>query len=159
MKELDQIDLQILDLLQHDARITNKELSAKLGLSTTPIFERVKKLERNGYIKSYVALVEPKKLNRNLTCFLSVSLKQHTNDKISAFMRDVNKFNQVMECYHIAGQTDFLLKVVIEDMESYQDFIVNKFAKLENINQLQSSFVMREMKHTTAYGFDELKNL
>ena len=158
MKELDKIDLQILDLLQHDARITNKELSAKLGLSTTPIFERVKKLERTGYIKSYVALVDKRKINRKLTCFLSVSLKQHTNDKISTFMSDVNRFNQVMECFHIAGQTDFILKVVVEDMDSYQKFIVDEFAKLDNISQLQSSFVMSELKHTTAFGFDELRD-
>jgi DNA-binding Lrp family transcriptional regulator len=156
MLVLDKIDKQILELLQHDARITNKELSAKLGLSTTPIFERVKKLERNGYIKGYVALVDPKKINRKLTSFISVSLKQHTNDKIKVFMNQVNKFSEVMECYHIAGQTDFIAKIVVEDMESYQKFIVNNFSKLDNISQIQSNFVMSELKNTTAYQFDEL---
>lgn len=157
MKELDHYDMQILELLQEDARITNKELSAKLGLSTTPIFERVKKLERNGYIKKYVALVDQKKLDKNLTSILSVSLSKHTNEAIQNFLKNVAKFDQVMECYHIAGQSDFVLKVIVEDMDAYQDFIVNHFSKMENLSRLQSSFVMKEMKHTTAFKFDELK--
>lgn len=156
MRDLDSIDMQILEILQEDARTTNKELSAKLGLSTTPIFERVKKLERNGYIKKYVALVDQKKLEKNLTSYLSVSLAKHTNESIENFLTNVSKFDQVMECYHIAGQSDFILKVVVEDMDAYQNFIVNHFSKMEDLSRLQSSFVMKEMKHTTSFKFEEL---
>ncbi len=149
MKILDPIDLRILDLLQEDAKLTNKEIAAQLGMSTTPVYERIKKLEEKGYISQYVALVDRKKLGFPLVAFCNVSLKEHSNKYLKIFEREVLSLNEVIECYHIAGAFDYLLKVLAQDMGTYQDFIVNKLAKLENIGNVQSSFVMTEVKYST----------
>jgi DNA-binding Lrp family transcriptional regulator len=149
MKNLDPIDLRILDLLQEDAKLTNKEIAAQLGMSTTPVYERIKKLEEKGYIRQYVALVDRKKLGLPLVAFCNVSLKEHSNKYLRIFEREVLSLHEVVECYHIAGAFDYLMKVLAEDMSTYQDFIVNKLAKLENIGNVQSSFVMTEVKYST----------
>lgn len=149
MKSLDPIDLRILDLLQSDAKLTNKEVAAQLSMSTTPVYERIKKLEEKGYISRYVALVDRKKLGFPLVAFCNVSLKEHSNKYLQIFEREVLSLDEVIECYHIAGAFDYLLKVLAQDMGTYQDFIVNKLAKLENIGNVQSSFVMTEVKYST----------
>jgi Lrp/AsnC family leucine-responsive transcriptional regulator len=150
MKTLDTIDQGILTILQEDAKSTHKEIAARLGLSTTPIYERVKRLEKEGYIKGYVALVDPKKLGRKLLVFASVSLREHAYENLQAFVKQVNSFPEVMECFHVTGAYDYLLKVLVADIEAYQDFVINGLSTAGNIAHVQSSFVMGEVKHATA---------
>lgn len=147
---LDQLDLQILRLLQDDATLTHKEIAARLGLTITPVYERVKRLQREGYILKYVALVSPGKMGLGLKAFCNVSLVQHSTPLLKLFEEKVLSLQEVVTCYHIAGQFDYLLKIMVPDMEAYQRFIVEKLAALDNIRQVQSSFVMTEVKYSTA---------
>lgn len=149
MPTLDPTDKSILKLLQQDAKLTNKEIAAKLNLTTTPVFERIKKLEREGYIDKYVALVDRKKVDLSMMVFCNVSLKEHATEFLNRFENDVQSLAEVVECYHIAGMFDYLLKVVVKDMDTYQDFVANKLAGLNNIRKVQSAFVMSEIKHST----------
>lgn len=151
-KPLDEIDMKLLNELQANSRITIRELSEKLHLSTTPIHERIKKLEKGGYIKDYITLLSPKKFGKNLMVYISVSLRDHTKSAIEAFESEVNKLNEVMECYYISGSSDYLLKVYCEDMDDFHDFITNKFSTISNITQFYSSFVMYGTK--VKYNFE-----
>ena len=153
MMHLDATDKQILNLLQEDAKRTNKEIAEKLHMTTTPVFERIKKLEREGFIQKYVALVDRKKAQRSLVAFCDVSLKEHTTEYLECFQKDVQSLEEVIECYHIAGMFDYLLKVVVPDMETYQNFVAKKLASLDNIGRVQSSFVMTEIKYSTSLHF------
>lgn len=152
---LDRMDLQILRLLQEDATLTHKELAAKLGLTITPVYERVRRLEREGFLRKYVALVPPEKLGFGLVAFCNVSLVQHSTPLLKLFEEKVRALHEVVTCYHIAGQFDYLLKIMVPDMEAYQRFIVEKLAALDNIRQVQSSFVMTEVKYSTALPLGE----
>ncbi|WP_299251871.1 Lrp/AsnC family transcriptional regulator [uncultured Aquimarina sp.] len=143
---MDKIDRSILNLLQKDGKITIKEIAERLSLTTTPIFERVKKLEREGYIKSYKAILNRKKVGLQLMVFCNVTLNLHQTDYLKKFEKDIQQFPEVVECYHVAGMFDYLIKIYAEDMESYQHFLSNKLASLENISKVQSSFVMTEVK-------------
>ncbi|MDY8135507.1 Lrp/AsnC family transcriptional regulator [Aquimarina sp. 2201CG5-10] len=143
---MDKIDRSILLLLQKDGKITIKEIAERLNLTTTPIFERVKKLERDGYIKSYKAILDRKKAGLHLAVFCNVTLNLHQTDYLKKFEKDIQQFPEVVECYHVAGMFDYLIKIYAEDMERYQDFLSNKLASLENISKVQSSFVMTEVK-------------
>ncbi len=145
-RKIDSTDRKILNILQLNSRITIRELSERLNLSTTPIHERVKKLERSGYIKNYIALVNPKLIGKNLTVYVSVSLHDHTKESIEVFERQMNDLDEVMECYYISGNFDFLLKVQCADMDDYHHFITHKFSTIKNITQFYSSFVMAEAK-------------
>jgi Lrp/AsnC family leucine-responsive transcriptional regulator len=156
---LDQTDQSILQLLQADARLTNKEIADKLGKSISPIYERIKWLEQEGYIKGYIALTDRSKLGLQLVAFTNVQLKEHAQTLLHAFERDVVKLPEVLECYHMTGVYDYLLKVVVADMNHYQDFIVNKLAKLPNIGTVQSSFIMTEVKYQLAYPTDNLTGI
>lgn len=151
MNRPDQTDISILHLLQHDARMTNKEIADKLGKSVTPVYERIKWLEQEGFIMRYVAVLDKRKIDKNLSAFTNVQLKEHSHAMLKAFERDIVKFTEVMECHHMTGMYDYLLKIVVKDMEEYQEFIVNKLARLPNIGTVQSGFVMTEVKHETAY--------
>ena len=150
MKELDQTDRRIMELLQEDCKYTNKEIAARIGMSTTPVFERIKKLEEQGFIQNYVALVDPEKIGYSLIAFCNVSLKEHSQSYIRKFENEVHSLQEVTEVYHIAGMFDYLLKVVAKDIGAYQKFIVNKLAALDNIGNVQSSFVMTNIKYSTA---------
>ena len=145
---LDQKDLAILKLLQHNARITVKEISDKVNLSTTPVFERIRWMEKSGVIKQYATLVDPAKLNKHLMVIVYVSLKQHNKTAGSKFVRAINDMTEVLECYSISGEFDFMLKVAVEDMNAYYDFHVNRLSELENIGNVQSVFVMGVVKDT-----------
>ena len=151
MLKLDAVDIKILEVLQGDARITTKALADQLNLSTTPVFERVKRLEREGLIKKYVALVDNKKLGLRLIAFISISLTKHSRSYLEKFVNEVEQYPEVMECYHIAGNYDFLLKVVVRSMEVYETFVLTKLSTIANLGQVQSSFVISENLHTTAY--------
>ena len=143
---IDAYDIAILREVQQNAKITVKELSEKVNLSPTPVFERLKKLEKEGYIAGYHARLNPKLLGLNLTVMCYVSLRYHQKDLIEIFMREVVRFPEVRECFHIAGMYDFLLRVMVSDMDAYQQFVSHKLASMENIGNVQSAFVMSEIK-------------
>lgn len=150
MEKLDQVDLALLRELQRDARQTTKELGAKLNLTPTPIHERIKRLEREGYVRKYVALLDHQKLEKGLVVFCSVTLKQHQKEIGNKFVKDIISLEEVTECYNVSGDYDFMLKVMVKDMPTYQNFIMNKLASIENIGSTHSMFVMGEIKHETA---------
>ncbi|KYG79229.1 Lrp/AsnC family transcriptional regulator [Roseivirga seohaensis] len=145
---VDKIDKQILRLLQLDAKKTTKEIAADLGLTTTPVHERIKKLEREGYIQQYSIRIDRKKVGLMMMAFCSVSLKNHERAFIEKFEQDIQLLDEVIDCYHIGGMFDYLLKVLVPDMDAYQHFISKKLADLDNIGNVQSSFVMSEIKHS-----------
>ena len=145
---LDQKDLAILKVLQYNARATVKEISDKVNLSTTPVYERIKWMEETGVIKQYATLVDPAKLNKRLMVIVYVSLKQHNKTAGSKFVKAIHEMNEVLECYSISGEFDFMLKIVVEDMNAYYDFHVNRLSEMENIGNVQSIFVMGVVKET-----------
>ena len=147
---LDSTDIQILRCLQEDARQTTKELAAKVNLSTTPVFERLKRLEREGYIRQYVAILDAEKLDLGFEVFCSVKLKQMTRDVARAFTRTIRKIPQVAECYNISGEYDYLLKIRARNMKEYNEFIIETLGTIDSIGSVQSSFVMDEIKHSYA---------
>jgi len=147
---LDATDLQILRCVQENARITSKELAAQVHLSTTPAFERLKRLEKNGYIKKYVAVLDAEKLNRGFTVFCSVKLKQMTRDVAKDFISVIKDIPQVAECYNISGEYDYLLKIQAPDMKYYNEFIINVLGTIDSIGSILSSFVMNEIKNSHA---------
>ena len=150
MNQLDATDLRILDLLQRNSKWTTKEIAAQIGMTTTPVFERIKRLEKSGYVDKYIALLNREKLGLNLMAFVNVSLKEHNAVFLEKFVSSIISLPEVMECYHVAGLFDYLLKVIVKDMDEYQHFVSKKLAGLDNIGKVQSSFVMTEIKHSTA---------
>ncbi len=148
---IDGTDKSILRLLQHNSKLTIKEIAGKLNLTPTPIFERIKRLEKEKYIISYRAVIDRKKIGLSLLVFCNISLKQHEATFISKFEKDVQQFPEIIECYHIGGMSDYLIKVVAHDMDTYQHFVAKKLATIDNIGQVQSSFVMTEVKSTADY--------
>jgi len=151
----DKKDLAILKLLQENARITVKEISEKVHLSTTPVHERIKRMEESGVIKQYATLVNHSKVKKGLTVICYVSLKQHGKNAGVKFIKKIQELNAVIECFSISGEFDFMLKVVCEDMNSYYDFHVNKLSEIENVGHLQSIFVMGIIKQTHQVLWDE----
>lgn len=147
MKNIDDIDRQLLDILQDNSRITIRELSERLNLSTTPIHERIKKLERNGFIKGHITLLDAAMVGCSLTAFAMVTLESHSRDVIDRFGRDVAHIPEVMECYYVSGSWDYLLKVQCRDMDAYHKLVVERFSQLR-IQQLHTVFVMSETKLT-----------
>lgn len=147
---LDATDLAILRLLQKDAFLTHKEVAATLGLTTTPVYERIRRMERSGVIRGYVALVDRSKVDKPLVVMCAVSLKEHALARLQQFEHSVCALPEVTEVLHIAGGFDYLLKVIVRDMAEYQNFIVQKLAGLDNVGHAQSSFVLTELKQTTA---------
>ncbi len=145
---LDNKDLSILRLLQQNARITVKEISDKIHLSTTPVHERIKRMEESGVIKQYATLVDNTKVKKGLMVICYVSLKQHSKNAGDKFIKAIHEMNEVIECYNISGEFDFMLKVVEEDMNAYYDFHVNKLSPIENLGNVQSVFVMGIIKQT-----------
>jgi Lrp/AsnC family leucine-responsive transcriptional regulator len=154
MDTFDPIDKKILKVLQADARLNTKQIAGKIGLTVTPTYERLKKIEQSGVVKEYVALLDRDKIGKTIVAFINVSLQLHSKPLINVFEKAIVKVPEVMECFHVAGNFDYLLKVVVKDMNSYQNFLSNKLATIENIAHVQSSFVMTEIKHQTAYVFD-----
>ncbi|HEX3024390.1 MAG TPA: Lrp/AsnC family transcriptional regulator [Chitinophagaceae bacterium] len=145
---IDATDHAILKLLQHDAKMTVKEISDKVHLSTTPVHERIKRMEKSGIIKQYATLVDHSKVKKGLMVIVYVSLKQHNKSAGAKFIKHINELNEVIECYNISGEFDFMLKVVTENMDAYYDFHVNKLSQSENIGHVQSVFVMGIIKQT-----------
>ncbi len=146
---MDTKDKAILELLQDNSRITNKEIADKTDLTITPVHERIKRLEKSGVIQKYVALLDHEQLNLSLIAFTSISLKEHSKEFIKKFEQDITKIDSVVECFHIAGQFDYLLKIMIKDMKAYQSVVIDQLASMQNIANVNSSFVMTEVKRST----------
>ena len=146
--EPDEKDLAILRLLQQNAKITVREIAAQVHLSTTPVHERIKRMEDAGIILQYATLVSPAKVKKGLMVICYVSLKEHNKKSGTKFIKTINELTEVIECYNISGEFDFMLKVVTESMDAYYDFHVNKLGQLENIGHMQSTFVMGVVKQT-----------
>lgn len=146
--KLDEIDMQILEILQEDARISLKELSSKINLSSTPTFERWRRLERHGYVERYITILNADKVHRGFTVYCSVKLRSLAKPVITDFMRVVQDIHEVSECYHISGKYDYLLKINAPDMKYYKDFIVNVLGQIDAIGAIESSFVMDHVKQS-----------
>ncbi len=146
--QLDEKDRLILRLLQQNAKTTVREIAVKVHLSTTPVHERIKRMEDAGVITQYAALVNHAKVNRGLMVICYISLKEHSKKSGAKFIKTINELSEVIECYNISGEFDFMLKVVAESMDAYYDFHVNKLGQLENIGHMQSTFVMGVLKQT-----------
>ena len=146
-EKLDKVDLQILRTLQENARLTTKELAAQVSLSSTPVFERLKRLEREGYIKKYIAVLDADKLNQGFVVFCNVKLRRMNKDIAMEFTRIVQQIPEVTECYNISGSYDYLLKIYAPNMKYYQEFIINVLGTVDSLGSLESMFVMDEVKH------------
>lgn len=144
---LDEIDLSLLRIIQAEGRLTTKEMAQRVNLSATPVFERIKKLEREGYIQKYVAILDAEKLNRGFIVFCSVKLRQMNRDIAHEFIRVIQDIPQVTECYNVSGEFDYLLKIHAPNMKYYQEFIINTLGTIDSLGSIQSAFVMDEVKH------------
>jgi DNA-binding Lrp family transcriptional regulator len=155
MTKLDATDIEILHTLQNDAKINMKELSEKIHISKTPIYERIKRLENEGYIKRYVALVDNKKVGLSMIVFCNISLAVHDDEHIQRFKEEILEIEEIMECYSTGGIYDFLLKVVLKDLDDYNRFVFEKLTKVHGIVKMQSSFVLGEIKHITSLNIKQ----
>jgi Lrp/AsnC family leucine-responsive transcriptional regulator len=149
---LDETDLQILKTLQKNAKLTTKELADAVHLTPTPVFERQKRLEKKGYIKKYVAVLDADKLGLSLQVYCKVKMKQINHEIADAFSRQIQRIPEVIECYNTSGSYDYLLKVRARDMKQYQEFVLNKLGEIENVSSIESTFVMSEVKQR--YGIN-----
>lgn len=147
---IDATDLAILRALQQDARLTVKEVAARVNLSTTPVFERIKRLEQRGYIKGYVAVVDAEKLGRGFSVFCSIKMSRISSDIAQQFAETVRDIPEVTECYNISGGYDYLLKIQVGDMKRYRELVLGVIGQIEHLASLESTFVMDELKHS--YG-------
>jgi Lrp/AsnC family leucine-responsive transcriptional regulator len=154
---MDVLDRKLLALLQQDTKMTNKELSSKLDLSVTAVYERIKKLEREGVIKNYVAILNRNKIEKGFVVFCHIKLVQHAKDFLTKFEKEVVKLPEVLECFHVSGDYDYILKIFVKDMEAYREFMVTKLTTLDHIGSTHSTFMIGEVKNTTAFDFG-LKN-
>lgn len=147
--QFDETDKKLLLFLQHDAKQTTKELSYKLGLSVTAIYERVKKLENNGVISKYVAILDKTKIDRNFIILCHVKLIQHKKEYVMQFEKEVMNLQEVIECFHVSGDYDYILKICVKDMGDYRNFMLTKLTTLQHIASTHSSFTISEVKNTT----------
>ncbi len=147
----DATDRKLIALLQQDSRKTTKALSLELQLSVTAVHERIKKLEREGIIRKYVALVDPGRIGRSFVVFCHIKLLQHSRDFLTRFEREVARLPEVLECHHVSGDYDYILKVCLADMDAYREFLVTKLTALQHIGSTHSTFVIAPVKNTTAF--------
>ena len=153
MIKIDAKDRELLTLLQEDSKWTTKEYANRLGLSTTAVYERIKRLEKTGVIRKYVALVDKTRVNKAFMVLCHVKLIQHIKEYVLQFEREVVQLEEVSECYHISGDYDYILKVNVSNIEAYREFMVTKLTAIKNIGSTQSSFVISEVKYSTAVHF------
>ncbi|SEC27722.1 transcriptional regulator, AsnC family [Tenacibaculum sp. MAR_2009_124] len=147
---LDQTDKKLLNLLQKDSKQTTKSLSLQLNLSVTAVYERIKKLEKDQVIQQYTALIDKNKIDKSLLVFCHIRLEKHTKEYIAVFENEINKLSEVIECFHLSGEYDYVLKIYIKDMQAYREFMVNKITGLKHIGSTHSVFTISEVKNTTA---------
>ena len=153
MIKLDKIDKGILNLIQTNAKLNTKEIADKIGLSISPTYERIKKLENMGVIDKYIAIVNPEKIGKKITVYSQISLAQHSRKLIDNFKQKIDEIDEVMSCMHVSGNYDFLLTVMVDNMEDYQNFVINKLSIIEGISNVQSSFVIDQLKSKTNFSF------
>lgn len=146
-EKLDKVDIQILRTLQGNARLTIKELAQQVNLSSTPVFERLKRLENRGYIQKYIAVLNAEKLNQGFMVFCNIKMRQINQTIAAEFSKMIHDIPEVTECYNISGSFDYLLKIHAPDMKYYQEFVLNVLGKVENLASVESVFVMDELKH------------
>lgn len=146
MKKIDSIDCQILEELQKDGKITIKELAQKLDLSSTPVFERVKKLENSGIIAHYTAVLDPDKLGKKLYAFAHISLKDHSKKLVEIFSDQIINIPEVLECHYVTGDSDIILKILLDDMEKYREFMMNKLFDMSNIAKIETFLSLSVLK-------------
>jgi len=151
MEQIDETDLKILQILQKNAKKTTKEIAQELNLTASPIYERIRKLEKRGIIKKYVALLDQSKLNIPVTAICLVSQRYHNEGFIEKFEKQIKNLKEVQECYHMAGKVDFFLKINIKSLPAYHEFVRTKLSKIANIGVLESYFVLKEITVTTEY--------
>ncbi|WP_333696207.1 Lrp/AsnC family transcriptional regulator [Flavobacterium sp.] len=147
----DELDKKLLLLLQTDSKMTTKELSLKLHLSVTAVYERIKKLEREKVVKKYVALLDRNKVNKGFVVFCHIKLIQHTKEYLTTFENEVVQLSEVLECFHVSGDYDYILKICVGSMEEYREFMVTKLTTLQHIGSTHSSFMIGEVKNTTVF--------
>ena len=146
----DDTDKKLLLFLQEDSKQTTKELSHKLGLSVTAVYERIRKLENTGVISKYVAIVDRNKIHRNFIVLCHIKLAQHKKEYVLQFEKEVMNLEEVTECFHVSGDYDYILKIGVKDMEDYRNFMLTKLTTLQHIASTHSSFMISEVKNTTA---------
>jgi Lrp/AsnC family leucine-responsive transcriptional regulator len=147
--KFDSIDKKIINILQTDSKIATKQIANEIHLSVTAIYERIKKLEKNGVIKNYIALMDKEKINRNFMVFCQIKLKQHHNVYIAKFEEEVLQFDEVIECFNVSGDYDYSLKIAVENMKAYREFLNEKLTTLDYIGSTYSTFIISEVKNNT----------
>lgn len=158
MKKIDEMDCQILEELQKDGRMTVKDLSEKLGLSPTPIFERIKKLEKAGIIDHYAAILNHEKVGKKLFAFAHISLKDHSKELVEIFTTQINSIEEVLECHYVTGDTDFILKILINNMEQYREFVMNSLFDMSNIANVETFLSLSVSKQSNVISLNTLKS-
>jgi DNA-binding Lrp family transcriptional regulator len=148
---LDLTDKKILNLLQQNSKANIKAIALKIGLTQTPTYERIKRLEKAGVIKNYIAVLDKEKVGYSIEVFCQVTLLMHSKEMITRFENAINKIDEVMECFHVAGNYDYLLKIIVKDMNSYQAFLKNKLSVLDSVGNVQSTFVMSSTKDSVGF--------
>lgn len=147
--QLDRLDISILRNLQEDASISIQDLGTKVGLSATPCWRRVKRLQNDGFIRKQVALLDPKLLELEVNVFVHVKLKAHSDEVLNVFEESVASIPEVVECYSVSGDTDFLLRIVVADVATYETLLYKKLIRLREVGTLNSMFALRQVKYTT----------
>ena len=150
-EKLDDLDRKILKILEKDAKTVAKSIAEELGLSKTPVYERIKRLEHDGFIKKYVAILDKKKIGQSITVFSFVSLETQKGAMMDDFFRQVQNYPEVTECFVVGGDFDFLLKVVVQNLDAYYDFAKFKLASLPIIGSVKSAFVLNEVKNDVVF--------
>ena len=146
---LDVTDKKILTLLQKDSKQTNKQLSLQLNLSVTAVYERIKELEKEGIIKKYAAVIDKDKIGKSFLIFCDIKLLQHSKEFLSNFEKEILKLDEVSECFHVSGDYDYILKIYVEDMKAYREFMVTKLTTIKHIGSTHSTFTINEVKNST----------
>lgn len=152
---MDSIDVHILRILQENGRITNSDLAKQVGLSAPSVLERVRKLEDAGVITGYAAKVDPERVGRGTTCFVAVSLALHRQDAIAEFLRGIEEIPEILACYHITGEEDYLLQVAVRDMKHYQELLLSRFTKFPGINKIKTMVVLSPILVRSKLEVDE----
>ncbi|PTX42471.1 AsnC family transcriptional regulator [Christiangramia gaetbulicola] len=147
--KIDEIDKRILRHLQQDSKKTNKEIANDLGLSVTAVYERIRKLEREGIISKYVALLNPEKIEKGFMVLCQIKLIQHKKDFLTKFEKEITSLPEVIECLHVSGDYDYILKVLVKDMDAYREFMVTKLTSLDHIGSTKSIFTINKVKQST----------
>lgn len=150
MKKIDATNKKILRILQKEGAITNAELASRIGIAPATTLERVKKLVNNGVINKFVALVEPEKVGKDITAFVGITLNDHSSKAVKLFNKEICEIPEILECYHVAGDADYILKVVTADIRSYELFAIEKLAHISNVGRITTRFVLSKVKQETS---------